>query len=78
MKLVSLSDINTGDKVKVVKILSEPGIKRRFMDLGLVENTIVECIGHSPMNDPSAYLMRGAVIAIRKSDAKGVKCKLIG
>ena len=78
MKLVSLSDINTGDKVKVVKILSEPGIKRRFMDLGLVENTIVECIGHSPMNDPSAYLIRGAVIAIRKSDAKGVKCKFIG
>ena len=78
MKLVSLSDINTGDKVKVVKILSEPGIKRRFMDLGLVEDTIVECKGHSPMNDPSAYLIRGAVIAIRKSDAKGVKCKLIG
>jgi ferrous iron transport protein A len=78
LKLVSLSDINTGDKAKVVKILSEPGIKRRFMDLGLVENTIVECKGHSPMNDPSAYLIRGAVIAIRKSDAKGVKCKFIG
>ncbi|MBO7148486.1 MAG: ferrous iron transport protein A [Clostridia bacterium] len=78
LRLVSLCDINTGEKVRVVKILSDISIKRRFMDLGLIEDTIVECKGHSPMNDPSAYLIRGAVIAIRKADAKGVKCQYIG
>lgn len=78
MKLVSLCDIDTGDKVRVVKIMSDAGIRRRFMDLGLVEDTVIECVGHSPMNDPSAYLIRGAVIAIRKADAKGVKCRMIG
>ena len=42
------------------------------MDIGLVEGTPVECLRKSPAGDPKAYLIRGAVIAIRKEDAATV------
>ena len=64
----SLYDMKPGDKAVVRKLLNEGSIRRRLMDIGLIENTLVECVGKSPMGDPSAFLIRGAVIAIRSED----------
>ena len=47
-------------------------MRRRLQDMGLIEGTKVECIGVSPLGDPAAYLIRGAVVALRKSDAEGI------
>jgi ferrous iron transport protein A len=47
------------------------------MDIGLVENTPVECLGRSPGGDPSAYLIRGAVIAIRADDCRGITVRAV-
>lgn len=43
------------------------------MDIGLIEGTKVECVGISPLGDPSAYLIRETVVAIRHRDGKGVR-----
>ena len=45
----------------------------RLRDLGLIENTRVVCLGRSPMGDPSAYLIRGTVIALRRCDCCGIR-----
>ncbi len=69
---VTLDCVPPGERVIVERLEVEGTIRRRFLDLGLVENTTVECIGRSPLGDPSAYLIRGAVIAIRKKDCRGI------
>lgn len=69
---ISLYDIKPGEKAYVSKLRSNDGIRRRLLDIGLAENTLVECVGKSPMNDPSAYLIRGAVIALRSEDSKNI------
>ena len=43
---------------------------QRLLDIGVINGTNVECVLKSPSNDPKAYLIRGAVIAIRNEDAK--------
>ena len=43
-----------------------------MLDIGLVNGAEVECVGQSPMGDPRAYLICGAVIAIRRSDGDKV------
>lgn len=54
--------------------LSAPGaIRRRLQDIGLIQGTVVECLGKSPLGDPAAYLIRGAVIALRDQDAAWVR-----
>ena len=78
MELVNLCDISTGEEVRVVRLDTRGSIRRRFLDLGLVENTVVKCVGHSPLGDPSAYLIRGAVSAIRDDDSIHVKCMYLG
>ena len=60
--------------VAVVRGLSAEGsMRRRLQDIGLVEGTKIECVGKSPLGDPSAYLIRGTVIALRSGDAAQVK-----
>ena len=64
-----LNDIKPGEKARVCCLTSCGSIRRRFLDIGLTENTLVECVGVSPLGDPAAYAIRGAVIAIRKTDS---------
>ncbi len=46
------------------------GIKARLYDIGLIEGTAVKCVGRSPSGGISAFLIRGAVIALRDEDSK--------
>ena len=48
-------------------------MRRRLQDIGLISGTRVECVGVSPLGDPAAYLIRGAVVALRSRDAGGVR-----
>jgi ferrous iron transport protein A len=48
---------------------------RRFLDIGLTPDTLVECVNVSPQGDPKAFLIRGAVIAIRREDCKNILIK---
>ena len=70
-----MNTLQPGEKGKVQKLLLEGGIRRRLLDLGLTENTEVECVGKSFMGDPAAYLIRGAVIAVRNADAGKILIK---
>lgn len=69
---ITLNDILPGEKAKIKAINIEGSMHRRLLDIGLIENTITECVGKSPMGDPKAYLIRGAVIAIRSDDTKKI------
>ena len=60
-----LSDLAPGQR-GTVRALGATGA------IGLAPGTEVECLGRSPAGDPSAYLIRGAVIAIRASDGHDV------
>ena len=60
-----LNDIKPGEKARVCCLTSSGSIRRRFLDIGLVEN--------SPLGDPAAYQIRGAVIAIRKADSRNIQ-----
>ena len=46
--------------------------QQRFQEIGLIEGTQVECLQKSPAGDPVAYLIRGAVIALRAEDSATV------
>jgi ferrous iron transport protein A len=47
-------------------------MRRRLQDMGLIEGTTVRCLQRSPLGDPTAFLIRGAVIALRAADSAGV------
>lgn len=68
----TLNNTDIGERVVVKAITAHGSMRRRFLDIGLSEGTAVECVGKSPAGDPAAYLIRGAVIAIRSEDSRDI------
>lgn len=66
---MKLSELNLGEYAYVRKISDNSNISRRLLDIGLIPGTKVECVLISPAQNPKAYMIRGAVIAIRNEDA---------
>ena len=68
----SLPELKEGECGTVRILLCRGAIRRRFLDIGLIPGTSVRCFGRSPMGDPTAYMVRGKLIAIRKEDAEKI------
>ncbi len=51
--------------------------RRRFMDLGVLPGTRITAEMRSPGGDPTAYIIRGALIAFRREQANLIKVKRV-
>ena len=72
----SLNELNPGETAVVKELKTRGSIHRRLLDIGLVKDTKIECVGKSPAGDPAAFLIRGAVIAIRSEDMKDIVVRI--
>lgn len=69
---MKLADLAPGRRAVVTGFSGGLNLRRRLQDLGLICGTSVECVGRSPLGDPAAYLIRKAVIALRREDARHI------
>ncbi len=72
---MNLFELKIGQKCLIDKVYENRNIKRRLLDIGLTPNTAVECVGVSPLGDPKAFLIRDAVIALRRADCSNILIK---
>ena len=70
--MLALDSISTGERVSVFKIYLKDDMRRRLFDIGFTEGTEITCVGKSPGGDPMAFLVRGSVFALRKSDCRNI------
>lgn len=68
-KLIALNKLSLGQSGKVHSLSAIGQQRRRMLDLGLVSGTVVKALQISPSGDPTAYMIRGAVIALRSEEA---------
>jgi Fe2+ transport system protein FeoA len=69
-----LSELIPGQKAFINNIdVNCQGIERkRLMDLGFVPGTLVEVAVSSPFRDPTAYRVKGGLIALRRIQASKI------
>jgi DtxR family Mn-dependent transcriptional regulator len=66
-----LSSLRPGDEGRVLSVSRRcrGPERRRLMDLGVLPGTVIRAEMHSPSGDPTAYRVRGALIALRAEQA---------
>lgn len=69
---LTLGGLRVGQRGVVTSLHAQGIMRRRMLDLGLVPGTVVESVRRSPAGDPTAYNIRGAVIALRAEES----CKI--
>lgn len=62
---ITLDKLPLGKAANVKSLISQGQARRRMLDLGIVDGTKIEPLYKSPSGNPVAYLIRGAVIALR-------------
>jgi len=75
-KNLTLSLLANGQCARVTGLYHNADMNRRFRDIGLIEGTPVTCLQKSPWGTPIAYLIRGAVIALRTQDCEKISIEL--
>lgn len=73
MSEMTLNKVKEGTTVEVSALLSEGPMRRRLRDIGVIEGTKIQCLQKSASGDPTAYLIRGAVIALRGDDSSRIQ-----
>jgi DtxR family Mn-dependent transcriptional regulator len=70
--MVHLDSLKMGESGRVTGLMARcRGVeRRRLLDLGIVPGTLVTAELVSPSGDPTAYRVRGALIALRKEQAR--------
>ena len=51
-------------------------MRRRILDLGIIQGTNIKPVLRSPLGDPTAYEVRGSIIAIREEDSKLISIEI--
>jgi DtxR family Mn-dependent transcriptional regulator len=70
---VKLTSLKPGESGRVIALRSEGFERRRLLDLGLTPGTVIECEYPSPMGEPTAYRVRGALIALRPEQGNQIE-----
>ncbi len=71
-RLKTLANLQQGEWGRVVELDCQGFARRRFMDLGLVPGTRVKAVMHAAFGEPTAYLVRGALLALRREQAQRI------
>jgi DtxR family Mn-dependent transcriptional regulator len=76
---VTLRELRRGQRAEVVGLSAacHGAARRRLLDLGFVPGTAVSLELSSPLGDPTAYRVRGTVVALRASQAGLVEVRLV-
>lgn len=74
--MTTLDKIPTGEFAVVMNVDTQISLKQRLYDIGLVPGTKIKVVHQSPAGNPRAYLVRGAVIALRNCDAERISVRV--
>ena len=68
-----LSDLNTGEKGVIVKVLGHGGFRKRIVEMGFIKGKSVEVLLNAPLQDPVKYKIMGYEVSLRHSEAEMIE-----
>ncbi|NLI37078.1 MAG: ferrous iron transport protein B [Bacteroidales bacterium] len=68
-----LSELKTGEKGVVVKVLGHGGFRKRIVEMGFIKGKIVEVLLNAPLRDPVKYRIMGYEISLRHEEAEMIE-----
>lgn len=76
MVIKSLKELEPMEKGRIVKVGGQGNIRRRLLDMGVVNGSIVEVLRVAPLGDPVQIKVKGYDLALRKTEAENIQVEL--
>lgn len=68
-----LSELKTGEKGVIVKVLGHGGFRKRIVEMGFIKGKTVEVLLNAPLKDPIKYKVMGYEISLRRKEAEMIE-----
>ena len=68
-----LSELKTGEKGVIIKVMGHGGFRRRIIEMGFIKGKTVEVILNAPLKDPIKYKIMGYEISLRRQEAEMIE-----
>ena len=68
-----LSELKTGEKGVIVKVLGHGGFRKRIVEMGFIKGKTVEVLLNAPLKDPIKYKVMGYEISLRRQEAEMIE-----
>lgn len=68
-----LSDLRTGDKAVIVKVLGHGAFRRRIIEMGFIQGKTVTVELNAPLKDPIKYKIMDYEVSLRRSEASMIE-----
>lgn len=72
VNIICLNELKDGESGCVAVLDTSTALRTRLRELGLIEGTRITKVCTAFSGTPCAYNIRGAIIALRGSDTKGI------
>jgi ferrous iron transport protein A len=69
----TLMDLEPGDSAAVRRVHGDGPLRRRLLDMGLTNGTVVTAVKRAPLGDPLELKVRGYDLSLRKAEAETVE-----
>ena len=64
-----LSELHTGEKGVIVKVMGRGAFRKRIIEMGFIRGKEVDVIQNAPLKDPIHYRVMGYDVSLRRNDA---------
>ena len=75
---MKLSELKTGEKGVIVKVLGHGGFRKRIVEMGFIKGKKVEVLLNAPLHDPVKYRIMGYEVSLRHSEADQIEVVTAG
>ena len=70
---MKLSELKTGEKAVIVKVMGRGGFRKRIIEMGFVKGQTVEVLLNAPLQDPVKYKIMGYEVSLRRQEAEMIE-----
>ena len=70
---MKLSELKTGERGIIVKVLGHGGFRKRIIEMGFIKGQTVEVLLNAPLQDPVKYKLMGYEVSLRHQEADQIE-----
>lgn len=70
---MKLSELKTGEKGVIVKVLGHGGFRKRIVEMGFIKGKVVKVLLNAPLQDPVKYQLMGYEVSLRHKEAEMIE-----
>lgn len=77
MPTMTLDQVQKNQSARIEGFIGDDVVLQRLMEMGLLEDEVIEVIGFAPLGDPMEIRLRDYRLSLRRSEAARVRVAIL-